>query len=649
MGIPPPHDAVAPSFAFLRRSMPYLWGIGVGVAFAGMVLGWDFVTGDPLVVRQVAGDNAAGLAAFRAYLADGWHWPLLAAPGFGDAGVNVAFSDSIPLLAVVAKVARPLGVEAETWWGAWFALVYGAQGFGAVFAVRSWGARSVAAQLAAPLLAVSMPVLLLQTVHPSLSAHGVLLVAWGLAGRARAGWGSAPALGGFVALTVASLAIHPYLAAMVAAMAAGVAGDGRRGAVVDDRWSGRRTAGWLAALVVAAGGWVLAGGYLDSAGPSEGGYGQYATSLAGPLVPTLSSLLDAEPDGFEIAPSHPGYAYLGLGLIGLGLVAVVVQRRRLVAIVRSNQLLAVALLLLVLWAVSPWVRIATGEQLALPEALAARLGSARRAGVAVAAVGLGATAALATIVGWSQRATRTRQPAAGFAPAVVAGAGVVAVGSLVGLLAPDVLGAAMSQFRASGRFAWPVLYGVLVFAVVAVDPGRWPSGSGRRARVPLLSAVVLAAAVLIQVIDTSTLRRFAHELLVPGGTERRDYVEVLVELVEAHDRVVLGPDFRCTYYPDGVGSFIDVTGAASAAQRPIDRIYSARRPQSEPCTVAQTVDLSDPGALIVLVEPVAVLTEQNALDEIAEHCRQRGTLNVCSHRWDDVPPEVLAQFGPVAD
>ncbi|MGI9615856.1 MAG: hypothetical protein ACR2QO_23285, partial [Acidimicrobiales bacterium] len=189
MGIPPPHDAAAPFFAFLLRSMPYLWGIGLGVAFAGTVLGWDFVTGDSLVVRQVAGDNAAGLAAFRAYIDDGWRWPILSLPTFGEGGVNIAFSDSIPLLAVAAKLARPFGVSAESWWGGWFAFAYALQGAGAVFAVRSWGARALVAQLTAPVLALLMPVLLLQTVHPSLSAHGLLLVGWGGGGRGGGGGG----------------------------------------------------------------------------------------------------------------------------------------------------------------------------------------------------------------------------------------------------------------------------------------------------------------------------------------------------------------------------------------------------------------------------------------------------------------------------
>ena len=680
MGIPPPHDAAAPFFAFLLRSMPYLWGIGFGVAFAGTVLGWDFVTGDSLVVRQVAGDNAAGLAAFRAYLDDGWRWPILSVPSFGEGGVNVAFSDSIPLLALAAKLLRPLGVPAESWWGGWFAFAYALQGAGAIFAVRSWGARTVFAHLAAPVLALSMPVLLLQTVHPSLSAHGLLLVGWGFAGRARSGSSLPTLLCGLLALVVAAFAIHPYVGLMVGVMAVGVVGD----AVVGGRLRFAVAAVWVAGLAAAVGIWAFVGGYLDASGPSDGGYGRYATSVFGPFVPTLSSLIAGEPTGFEIQPSHPGYAYLGLGTAGLATAATVVQRRRLVGLVRSNQLVAVAMLALTVWAVSPWVRLATGEVIDLPTALAFRLGSPRRAGAAVSLLGIAAALAALAVVALAARrggfwprgdrvmtARRSSDYLAGlggFSPAISATA-VVALGvCAVGLVSPDGIGMLMSQFRASGRFAWPVLYGLLTLAVAAVDPTQLARAGGgastpssavghrprrtwtRGTRTPqLLSIGLLVTAAMIQIADTATLRRFAHELLVPGGVERRDYVEVLVELVEAHDRVVLGPDFRCAYYPDGVGAFIDVTGAASAADRPIDRVYSARRPVTEPCSVPQTVDLSDPGALIVLVEPVAVLTDENKDEEIAERCRQRATLNLCSHHWDEVPPEVLAYFGPVAD
>ncbi|MDH3682427.1 MAG: hypothetical protein OEV40_21040, partial [Acidimicrobiia bacterium] len=111
--------------ASLGRRWPYLWAFAVGGAFAVRVIGWDFLTGDPSVVRVVAGDNAAGLAAFRAFVDDGWRWPVLYTPTFGDRGVNVAFSDSIPVLAIAAKLAHPLGIGAEAWWAGWFWAVYG--------------------------------------------------------------------------------------------------------------------------------------------------------------------------------------------------------------------------------------------------------------------------------------------------------------------------------------------------------------------------------------------------------------------------------------------------------------------------------------------------------------------------------------------
>jgi hypothetical protein len=379
----------------------------------------------------------------------------------------------------------------------------------------------------------------------------------------------------------------------------------------------------------------------------------------------LSSLLADSPTGFVIQPSHPGYAYLGLGVIGLTIVAAVIHRQRLVAVVQANQMLAVAVLALLAWAVSPWLRLTTGDPLDIPNALAVRLGSPRRAGVAASTAGVVAATAVFLLVAGAavgRRRPNSQRAVGGFTPAVVSAAALLLAASLVGLASPELIGVLMAQFRASGRFAWPAIYGLLTLAVAATDPARMSSslrpaeadglsprtGSiGRFARVG--SLWLLGVAVALQFADTATVRRLGHELLVPGGGERRDYVEALVDLVEAHDRVVLGPDFRCTYYPDGVGAFIDVTGAASAADRPIDRIYSARRPQTEPCAVPQAVDLSDPGALIVLVEPVAVLTEENDGQAIAERCRQRATLNVCSQRWADVSPEILAYFGPVAD
>jgi len=155
--------------------------------------------------------------------------------------------------------------------------------------------------------------------------------------------------------------------------------------------------------------------------------------------------------------------------------------------------------------------------------------------------------------------------------------------------------------------------------------------------------------VVVQLADTATLRRLSGELLVPGGEVREEYFDHLVEVISAHDNVTLGPDFRCTYYPEGVVAFIDVTAAASAAERHIDRIYSARSGNPDACSVPQYPDLSDPMSVVFLIEPVSLVHTNNTGGLVEERCRKWETINICSHHWDEMAPDVLAFFGPVDD
>jgi hypothetical protein len=511
----------------------------------------------------------------------------------------------------------------------------------AVFAVRSWGARTAAAELAAAALALLMPVLLLQSVHPSLSAQFLLLLAWGLAGRlARRERPRSSDRHLFTGLAVLALGIHPYLAVMVLAMMLGSAAD----SVSAGRLPPIRAASWLGRTLALAAAWMVAGGYLSTIRSSDGGYGVYATYLSGPLRPVTSDLLPRDPLG-DLHPSHPGYSYLGLGILALAAIALGGNRQRLRGLVTANQCLAASLVLLLAWALTPAVRIWTDQPLDLAAGLAAGLGSHRAAGVAASVAGLGL--ATAGLVSWWARTDPGRRPLSLSLPLLC---GATLAMSAAGLAAPSLIDALTVQFRASGRFAWPALYGVPVLAAAGLDAGlrKVASGLGTRTA-PLVGVAAAAIAVGLQLADTGTLRQEARSSLVPGGKARRDHVSYVTELVEAHDRVRLAPDFRCTYYPEGVVAFIDVTQTASAAGKPIDRIYSARQGEPSECVVAQHPDLSDPGTVWFLIEPVSLLDGADDPAGVRSRCRRRDTINVCSHHWDDLAPEVVAHFDPIDD
>jgi hypothetical protein len=97
--------------------------------------------------------------------------------------------------------------------------------------------------------------------------------------------------------------------------------------------------------------------------------------------------------------------------------------------------------------------------------------------------------------------------------------------------APHVLEGVFGTFRASGRFFWPVGYALLVFAVVT--SARWLS--------PRVAAMVLALALVLQLVDVQPISRRAHRMLGRPGSRLLD---------SARWDAALGPDIRAIHlYP----------------------------------------------------------------------------------------------------
>jgi hypothetical protein len=321
----------------------------------------------------------------------------------------------------------------------------------------------------------------------------------------------------------------------------------------------------------------------------------------------------------------------------------VLSWRRLGRLVAANQALAAVLGLLFAWAVTPAVRVWSDDPVDLPTRLATVLGSDRAAGAVASAAGV----VIGLVCGGLWLATGRRRPQA--RALLVLSTAILGL-SVAGLVVPSVIDALTVQFRASGRFAWPVLYGVATLGLAGLDAGL--RDQGRTWRPWLATAAVTTAAVTVvglQLLDTSTFRHRSRQQLLPGGEERQAHLALLAELAAAHDQVRLDPDFRCVYFPQGVIDFVDITHAASVARTPIDRIYSARQEEPGQCVIPQQPDLSDPATVWFGVEPVSLLDDPTTRAEVGSLCRRRELINVCTHRWDSLSPEIAAYFGPLDD
>ncbi len=384
----------------LRRAADRPWlAVLLGVAFALLGLTPGYIAGSGPYWQQPSGDTATAQIGWQYYARDEWRWPLFAVGNYHDPeGSTVSLSDSLPLFALPAKAIYRASGWMPTYVGLWVALCLASQAVCALRLLVALGVDGVAGRVGGVLLFCYAPILLIRYGHATLMCQFLILIALeryvtakrdgGLSAR---GW---VALGVLPALAVLT---HPYMAVMCAALVF---------ATVVDQWRERRLS--LAAAAARLGGSAaltlfvaVVGGIYRGGGRPFTDYGVYSLNLAAPFVPLAGTRL-----GFWLGTHQPnlpgthqweGTAYLGAGVLLLGLFALPALRNARANLRRHGVLLAVVAALLV-FAASNRVGVGAHELVRVPlpsgamRALSVFRGSGRFVWIAVYAL-LGAVLA----------------------------------------------------------------------------------------------------------------------------------------------------------------------------------------------------------------------------------------------------------------
>jgi len=303
--------------ARVAQSLPYAIALVVGLVAAVAALPAATLGGAGGLFAHPDGDLVTNLIGHLAFQAPGWHWPLLLAPTLAwPNGEVVAFSDSNPLLSLLAKLVATVRGTPANWFGVWLAFCIAAQPVAAVFALRGLrpatapSASDLVAALAAALLSLAMPAWLYRVGHINLFAHFLLLTALGLAARWCRDGKVAEAPASIALLTIAVL-VHPYLFMFCAiCLAAPLLNPG-----IDPKRRRGRLITWSVSAEIAAGIFLLLSGTAGGNGP---GYGLYSLNLLGPFWPQRSGLFGADlPILDATGYQYEGFNYLGVGAIAL--------------------------------------------------------------------------------------------------------------------------------------------------------------------------------------------------------------------------------------------------------------------------------------------------------------------------------------------
>lgn len=530
----------------LSTFLSYGFALLLGVGLAASILPPEMLLPRAGAAWAPQGDAAQHAIAQRYFIGDAWRWPpLLAMNILPPEGLNIAFADGIPLLALPLKALRALLPEGFHGIGLWYGIAWTLQPVAAVWCLRGAGERRVLPAIAIALAASAMPAFVNRYGHAALTGHFTLLFALGLYLRlvrapSAALWAVA------VLAAVGTLLVHPYLAAMALAVLGAVPATLLlRG---DRRWIG--AAGGVAACAGAVGGTMAAFGYLGAQG--DGGYGDFALNLLSPVWPYRSWLLGGFVTREIDATGHggwEGYNWLGLGLLA-GLAAVVVLAPRdLLRMLRRHAGLALVLLGLTLLAAS--FRVGLGREILLD---------------------LG------------------RPP--GF----------------------------LEQFRASGRFFWPVGLALLVGCVALL------------ARVPRIGIPLVLVFGMLQFADATpnraAMRNWAH-LREPWTVD----APALRRLLADAQSVAVFPTWPCVPKPDTLGDHARQLQVLSlAAERPVpaNTMYVARWRGARPrCEDAAAIARPLSRGELRIILPGARREAMAAMPDAAGLCVDVGDLLAC--------------------
>lgn len=314
-----------------QRAAPWL-AVLLGLLAFGISYRWRIL--DPGYIDWLlAGDPAQHYLGWAFFRQSAWAWPLGSVNGFGyPFETTVAFTDSIPLLAIPLKLLSPwLGADFQ-YFGLWIALCHGLSALLGWRLLRESGVAGTAALPGSVLFALAPCLLMRAYGHESLMAQWLILWALLLYIRVALGrlHGTAFSLHGAALLGIAAW-VHPYLLLMSLLLFGAALTQALR-----QQPGGWRTLlpGALAvlALVLLM---LAAAGFFHGQGKSYGasGYPNYSANLLTWLDPMdwheflrayqrdsagkaqwsrlLPGLGHADRDQYE------GFAYLGLGVLGL--------------------------------------------------------------------------------------------------------------------------------------------------------------------------------------------------------------------------------------------------------------------------------------------------------------------------------------------
>jgi len=348
----------------------------VGVAFAATMFDAAFVAGTGDYWTRPYGDRITNVIGSLYYARDAWRFPLFYVPALGfPEGASIVFTDSLPLLALGAKLWFRVFGAWPNYFGAWTFLCFPLLALFTALAVREAGATRPLAVIAAVLLALASPALLARIGHMALLAHFLVMWAFWLYLRLLREPGGRAGPAGFVLVAALAVVLQAYFVLMVMPFLAAALAQN----VATRRVSAGRALATLAAVcaTVVLVAWIAGILVPGKSAVGSWGFGHYSMNALSPFLPpkehlpeSLAARINWSGNDYTwdaTGGQYEGYNYLGAGMLLLLAIHLLGSPRLLAAALRRHAFLALALLALCAFALSN--RIFVGDQLVAEIAL----------------------------------------------------------------------------------------------------------------------------------------------------------------------------------------------------------------------------------------------------------------------------------------
>lgn len=324
----------------------------LAVLYALTMFNLSFVLGTGPFWHGPRGDRVTNLIGALYYLHDPWRLPIFYVPKLGfPEGVNIVYTDSLPLVALAFKLIYKLSGSWFNYFGLWVFLCFPLLGFFAALAAKAAGFKDAAAIVAAGLLAIACPAFLLRFMHLALMGHFLIVWSIYLYFRLRACPSSVSAILQFCIVSAMAVLLQAYFLMMVLPFLAAALAQ----SIVEKQLSFSRAAtalGSLGATLLAVG---LLAGIIGPGAPraTAEGFGYWSMNVLSPLIPPhdhlpefLSRFIHWDQNGLTWDANtgqYEGYSYLGGGVLLLALINLAASGRLALNMVARHGFLALLL------------------------------------------------------------------------------------------------------------------------------------------------------------------------------------------------------------------------------------------------------------------------------------------------------------------